>query len=243
MRDILSINNLTNRISEPTRITNTTRTLIDPILTTNSIEVIKASTLNYDTYVSDHRATFISISLKYNLNCSYTRKIWQYKHADTEKLNLLIMNTDWSSVICDAEDIDSATLNFSSKLLTLIRECIPEKTVIIRPKDKPWFDSLLRRTIRKRYRLRNLALKYRRETDWNKFRKTRNQVNNMKKHALINYIYYDNIEFHLDEAFKDNNMLYWKLMKEDTFKTKPSSDISPLHHVSDKGEQYVAFSD
>ena len=180
MCDILSINNLTNRISQPTRITNTTRTLIDPILTTNSIEVIEASTLNVDTCVNDHRATFISISLKYNLNRSYTRKIWQYKHADTEKLNLLIMNTDWSSVICDAEDIDSATLNFSSKLLTLIRECIPEKTVTIRPKDKPWFDSLLRRTIRKRDRLRNWALKYNRETDWIKFRNTRNQVNNMK---------------------------------------------------------------
>lgn len=150
------------------------------------------------------------------------------------------MNTDWGSVICDAKDIDTATLNFSSKLLTLIRECIPEKTVTIRPKDKPWFDSLLRRTIRKRDRLRNLALKYKRETDWIKFRKTRNQVNNMKKHALSNY--YDNIELHLDEAFKDNNKLYWKLMK-DTFKTKPSSDIPPIHHVSDKGEQFVAFSD
>lgn len=147
------------------------------------------------------------------------------------------MNTDGSSVICDAEDIDSATLNFSSKLLTLIRECIPEKTVTIRPKDKPWFDSLLGRTVRKRDRLRNLALKYNRETDWIKFRNTtcRNHVyNHMKKHALSNY--YDNIEFHLDEAFKDNNNLYWKLMK-DTFKTKSilSSDIPPIQHVSDKG--------
>lgn len=151
------------------------------------------------------------------------------------------MNTDGSSVICDAEDIDSATLNFSSKLLTLIRVCILEKTVTIRPKDKPWFDSLLRRTVRKRDRLRNLPLKYKRQTDWIKFRNTRNQVNNMKKtHALSNY--YDNIEFHLDEAFKDNDKLYWKLMK-DTFKTKSSSDIPPIQHVSDKGEHFVAFSD
>lgn len=44
-----------------------------------------------------------------------------------------------------------------------------------------WFDSLLRRTIRKRDRLCNLALKYERETDWKNFRQTRNQVNNIKK--------------------------------------------------------------
>lgn len=59
------------------------------------------------------------------------------------------MNTDWGSVICNAEDIDSATLHFSSKILTLVPECIPEKTVTIRPKDKLWFDSLSRITIRK----------------------------------------------------------------------------------------------
>ena len=31
--------------------------------------------------------------------------------------------------------------------LSLVRECIPEKMVTIRPKDKPWFDSTLRKTI------------------------------------------------------------------------------------------------
>lgn len=61
------------------------------------------------------------------------------------------MNTNQGSVICDAEDIDSATLKFLSKKLT--------------PKDKLWFDSLLRITIRKNDRFRILALKYKRETD------------------------------------------------------------------------------
>ena len=74
-------------------------------------------------------------------------------------------------------------MNFSTKYMSLVRECIPEKTVTIRPKDKPWFDSTLRKTIRKRDRLRNIALKYKRESDLSKYRKIRNQVNNMKKHA------------------------------------------------------------
>lgn len=60
------------------------------------------------------------------LNCSYTRKIWKNKHANIDKINLLMKNTDWGNVICDAENIDSAILNFSSILLTLIHECIPE---------------------------------------------------------------------------------------------------------------------
>ena len=81
--------------------------------------------------------------------------------------------------------------------MLLVRECIPEKTVTIRPKDKPWFDSTLRKTIRKRYRLSQYCSK----SDSSKYRNIRNQVNNMKKHAPSNY--YDNIGIYLHEAHKD----------------------------------------
>lgn len=44
----------------------------------------------------------------------------------------------------------------------------------------------------------------------------------MKKYVFFNY--FDNIEFYLDEVFKDNNKFYWKFMK-DIFKIKLSLDI------------------
>lgn len=44
--------------------------------------------------------------------------------------------------------------------MSIIRKYLPEKkTVIIRPNDKPWMDSLLRKTIRIRNRLRKKAQK------------------------------------------------------------------------------------
>ena len=111
----------------------------------------------------------------------------------------------------------------------------------IRPKDKLWFDSTLRKTIKNRDRLRNIALKYKRESDWSKYRKIRNQVNNMKKkHARSNY--YDSIDIYLHEAHNDNTKLYWKLLK-DTFKTNPTSNIPPIHHTSEDVDNFVAFSD
>ena len=56
----------------------------------------------------------------------------------------------------------------------------------------------------------------RRESDWLTFRKYRNKVNNMKKHAIANY--YDNIDSYLRDANKNNQKLDWKLLK-DTFHT------------------------
>ena len=62
----------------------------------------------------------------------------------------------------------------------------------------------------------------------------------MKKHARSNY--YDNIDIYLHEAHNNNSKLYWKLLK-DTFKTNPTSNIPPIHHTSEDGDNFVAFSD
>ena len=62
-----------------------------------------------------------------------------------------------------------------------------KKKITIRPKDKPWFDSALRKVIRLRNRARNKAHKTRNVTDMNKFKKVRNKVNKMKKVAMANY--------------------------------------------------------
>ena len=43
--------------------------------------------------------------------------------------------------------------------MSFTHKCIPEKTVTKRPNDKPWMDSLLRKTIRIRNRLRKKAQK------------------------------------------------------------------------------------
>ena len=154
-----------------------------------------------------------------------------------------IASCDWGSRITNADNMDFSTFNFSTKNVSLVRGCIPEKKVIsnkkeIRPKGKPWFDSTLRKTIRKRDRLRNIALKHKCESDWSKHRKIRNQVNNMKKHARSNC--YDNFDIYLHEAHKDNTSLYWKLLKY-TFKTNSISNIPPIHHTSEDGDNFVVF--
>lgn len=72
-------------------------------------------------------------------------------------------------------------------------------------------DSLLRKTLRVRNRFKK-GTKTRRESDWVIFRRIRNKVNNMKKHAIANY--YDNRDSHLKDASLNNQKLYWKLLKD-----------------------------
>lgn len=53
----------------------------------------------------------------------------------------------------EAIDVNHTVKNFTATFLGNVSECIPEVTIVIRPSDKPWFDSNLRREIRVRNRL------------------------------------------------------------------------------------------
>ena len=59
--------------------------------------------------------------------------------------------------------------------------CIPNKTIVVREDDKPWYDSEIRRNSRKRDRLKKTALKTGNTNDWKKYKIFRNKVNNQKK--------------------------------------------------------------
>lgn len=238
IHDIMSNGNFVNNINEPTRVTNTSSTLIDLVLSTPAVKVHESGVLNIDSSVSDHKAIYISFSIDIELNRAYERNIWVYKDADFEKLNSLISNCDWDITINSAPNIDAAVAQFTSTFMAYVRECVPEKTITIRPRDKPWYDSMLRKTMRIRDRLRNKALRTNNDADWTKFRHVRNKVNNMKKHAITNY--YDNIESALHDSSR-NGKIYWKLMK-DLFKVKATTEIPPLQFF-ENGQPTLAFSD
>ena len=52
--------------------------------------------------------------------------------------------------------------------------CIPNKTIVVREDDKPWYDSEIRWKSRKRDRLKKTALKTGNTNDWKK-------IQNIKK--------------------------------------------------------------
>ena len=134
---IMNAYNLPNTIHAPTRIIHNTCSLIDPILVSKNIQTYDSGTISHT--LSDHKATFIYIHNNSESNVSW----------------------DWDKTITDTNNIEAATKNFTNQYMPFIHKCIPEKTVTIRPNDKPWMDSLLRKTIRIRNRfkkrLRNQA--------------------------------------------------------------------------------------
>ena len=63
-----------------------------------------------------------------------------------------LSNSDWT---CLREGtLDEACPKFNDIFLDFVNSSVPSKNVLIRPDDKPWYDSEIRRVSRKRDRLK-----------------------------------------------------------------------------------------
>ena len=82
------------------------------------------------------------------------RKVWQYKHADLLKFNNEISEFQWEPYTKECADIDIMSSNFTQKYLEIISRNILSKVIQVRPFDKPWFNSNIKREIRIRDRLK-----------------------------------------------------------------------------------------
>ena len=120
----------------------------------------------------------------------YTRRVWFYKRADFAKLDNNLRSFDWKC-LSEGSVNDSCTL-FTNKFMDFVNECIPHKDVTIRPNDKPWYDSEIRKYSRKRDRQKSKATKSGLQSDWTKYKLLRNKVNNLRKHAKETF--YNNLE-------------------------------------------------
>ena len=141
-KDIILLNNLKNVITEPTRVTETTSTLLDPILVTDEIINLHSGVTSVDNSISDHNLTFLHCQHENTANTSYKRKIWLYKEADLKNLNEAIKLLNWNYFFESYHDVDIAA-NFGDKLMEFAHLHIPNKIVTIRRNDKPWYDNTI----------------------------------------------------------------------------------------------------
>ena len=178
--DIMNDTGFNNCINSPTRFGPVRNTILDLILS-RECSVLNSEVIDVDRAISDHNGVLINIKT----DCfkkSYKREIWDYNNGDFNKLNQDINNVNWEEAFAET-DVEQDCEFLTTTFIKLAEDNIPKKKVTIRPNDKPWFNSELRKEIRKRDRLRKRALKSNSLIIYQNYRKQRNHVNNLKKSA------------------------------------------------------------
>ena len=93
---ILSKYNLQNIINEPTRVTNTTSTCID-LLLTNHKSIINNSQILHPFNI-DHSTITAEITYKTYKAQAYKKTIWKYEEADKNLIKNKLESLDWSFI-------------------------------------------------------------------------------------------------------------------------------------------------
>lgn len=194
---IMSKFNLHNIINQPTRITATSKTCLDLIMT-NHNSIIN----NYEVlppFNSDHCTVTAEVVFKSYKQHSYKKKLWKYDQANTEQIENDFENTDWS-FIQNSNDINKINDKFTQIILEICNKHIPSINATIRPNDKPWMNNEIRHLMRQRNRLYYKAKSKQCDVHWNNYRRKRNEV--VEKIRMAKKDYFQ----HLKQKLSDENL-------------------------------------
>ncbi len=149
--NLVNDNNMTQLINEPTRITTTSKTILDLIVTSSPAIHKQCGTLDpIDT--SDHRVVFTNCSITVRKPTPLVRAVYHYKNGDYEGLNDALRTADWQNIINPNSGINDITENFTSVLSATAKEFIPYRKVTLRQMKKPFHTLHIERLIKIRNR-------------------------------------------------------------------------------------------
>lgn len=185
--NFLECNNLSQLIEEPTRITLSGETLLDLIITDSPGYCLSSGTLSPPANC-DHNIVYAKFNIDLSKPKAFRRSIRLYKNLNTRALIESLANAHWDIVFGNSpSDIDVVYDNWFKLFKNVVDLYIPCKQVTIRPKDKPWMNSLIRRNIRKRDRFLKKFSLTKNSVLWERYRRQRNFVVTIIKRAKKDY--------------------------------------------------------
>ena len=153
--ELITTNSFIPLIIRPTRITTTTKTLIDNIFT--NITEVQSITGNITCSISDHLAQFAIINLKTdNIKQQYKKQKRDFKNFNKDDFILDILSIDWDEKLkLSQKNSNISMTSLITSINTTLDKHAPIKTVSsrkINPK-KPWVTKGIIISINKRLTL------------------------------------------------------------------------------------------
>lgn len=165
---------LTQIIDEPTRVTQTTSTLIDLIYTSNCMKVVESGVIHLG--MSDHSLVYLVWG---KARKSYSKHAYRtyrtYKHFDENEFCCDIDRIDWQSVFFGV-DVNSSLNEFQKKFSLTCNSHAPIRKSRTKKTRSPWINGEIINVIHERDKLKEKATRNRTPENWKAYQKMRNHV-------------------------------------------------------------------
>jgi hypothetical protein len=177
--------NLQYMINEPTRITESTSTTLDQIIT-NAPNFVSSITVTPPISTNDHCTVAACLNFKVKNEPAYERIIWQYKNANFDMFRTELQNFNFDECF-QTNDVNDAAKRWTESFLNVARTQIPNKVVTIRPNDSPWYTNELRLMKRRLQRLFHKHKSRGQPADWENYKNARNKYQQSLDEAETRY--------------------------------------------------------
>ena len=191
LNDFIESNSLHSFITEPTRITDQSSTILDQIVT-NRPETVKSTSVEQPVSSNDHCTIVASLSFKKKIAHAYKRTMWDYKNANFELFRTALSNFDWNSCFAINFNVSEIAENWSNAFMKIAKRVIPNKVVTVRPNDKPWYSNKLR------LKRKNMMKLYKKS-------KSNNSDHDLEAYKLARNDYFTSIR-NAKKAFNDSKL-------------------------------------
>ena len=235
--EISDLYGLQQLIIEPTRITESSSTLID-LIYTNYIDRVACSGVCH-IGISDHSLVYVyrKLSLASSSKGHSTFSYRNFQNFNRESFRNDIAQQDW---FCNgSEDLNVLWTDWKTKFLDIVNA--PLRTRRARTNKAPWINSQLKKSMRDRDAAKRKAITSNDPRDWDKYKKLRNKINNNIKTSKASY--YSN-------AFiqsKGNPQKTWQTFNELTSRRVNNTTVKELKLndavISNPNELSNAFND
>ena len=183
--NICNIFNLSQIISEPTRITNTSKSLID-LCFTNFPDKVRGSGV-HSLGISDHSLIYLIRKSNWQVidaNNSVAKR--QFKNFNNDEFLNDLREINWSDIHSQVNPNDMWLARIT-KFSALLDIHAPVKNKRLRCSKSPWINSSLISKLRERDSLKKRFDKNPSDVIWSKYKKIRNEVNKLIKKTKRDY--------------------------------------------------------
>ena len=185
LNSIYELHQLSQLINEPTRVTLTTSSLIDHVVT-NTPEKISHSGVVH-TGISDHSLIYAIRKIRHFQKNDDFVEIRNMKNFNENNFVNELLNQHWECIYFFGKDPNHMWEIWKELFLEVLNKHAPLQHKKTKPSKVPWITTEIKSLINERDKLKRKAIITKLETDWSKYKRTRNQVNIKLRNAKTNY--------------------------------------------------------
>ena len=201
-------------ITEPTRITTNSSSIIDHIATTSPRNIVKAGVIPIS--LSDHFLVFCVRKFEGGVIKDHkTIKTRRIKNFNEQMFLNDVASINWLRALGQTDDINIVVSNWSNLFSSIIEKHAPVQKMRVSDKYCPWVNADLRALIKSRDKLKLAASKNKSTLLMSSYRQLRNKVNSLNTKLKRQYFASRVSKFkgNMKESWKAINLLFNKRSK------------------------------